>query len=90
MKVARLAAVAILALTTLVVAPRIASASDSGNVMAAINNAVSSFNKGDGQTWKSLCMPSTYIISNIGAGPLSRTVADYTSGGLTPPFILYG
>ena len=25
-----------------------------------------------------------------GADPLSRTVADYTSGGLTPPFVLGG
>lgn len=33
--------------------------------MAVVNNAVSSFNKGDGKTWEALCTSPASIVSNI-------------------------
>jgi hypothetical protein len=56
-----------------------AVASDTGAVMAVINNAVASFNKGDEKTWDGLCTSSASIISNIPPYQYSTTCADWWS-----------
>jgi len=45
--------------------PGKADASDTSDVMTAINSAVASFNKGDGKAWAALCTSPASIVSNI-------------------------
>ena len=61
----RLAAMAVMLLIALVCVPASAGASDNGAVIGVIDNAVSSFNKGDAKTWETLCTTPASIISNI-------------------------
>jgi hypothetical protein len=65
MKTTRLAATALSILMAVVCVPGRAAASDAADVMAVINNAVASFNKGDGKTWEALCTSPASIVSNI-------------------------
>jgi len=65
MKTLRPATLAIAILAAAVCVPARATASDTSGVMATINNAVASFNKGDGKTWETLCTSPASIISNI-------------------------
>lgn len=60
----RLVVLAAIFLTTAVSLPGKAIASDSTDVMATVNSAVTAFNKGDGKTWLTLCAPSAPVISN--------------------------
>jgi hypothetical protein len=61
----RVAASAFVLLAAVLWVPGRAIASDSSGVMATVNNAVASFNKGDGKTWLTLCTSSASVISNI-------------------------
>lgn len=65
MKILRLAAVAVVLVTAVAWMPAPAAASDSSDVMATIDTAISSFNKGDGKSWLATCSSSTSIVSNI-------------------------
>jgi len=65
MKIVRLTAIAFAVLTTSLCVPAAAIASDKSDVVAVINNAVASFNKGDEKTWESLCTSPASIVSNI-------------------------
>jgi hypothetical protein len=80
MKQLRLAALIGMTLLAAVIwAQSKASAADTSGVMAVINGAVASFNKGDGKTWESLCTSPAYIISNIPPYQYSTTCADWWS-----------
>ncbi|MBV8344440.1 MAG: hypothetical protein JO190_05525 [Candidatus Eremiobacteraeota bacterium] len=80
MKQVLLAVVAGVILSAAVVfAPSRANASDTTGVMAVINGAVASFNKGDAKTWESLCTSPAYIISNIPPYQYSTTCAAWWS-----------
>jgi hypothetical protein len=66
MKVVRLAAAALVILTSVLYAPGRAMASDKSDVMAVINSAVSAFNSGDMKSWVALCTSSSSpVVSNI-------------------------
>ncbi len=71
----RLAALA-LVMTAVIWFPGTAIASDSSDVMATVNTAIASFNKGDGKTWLTLCTASAPVISNI-PPYLYRSCADW-------------
>jgi hypothetical protein len=58
-------AVSAFVMTAVTWVPGTAIASASSDVMATVNTAVASFNKGDGKTWLTLCTSSASIISNI-------------------------
>lgn len=65
MKLIRPAALAVVLLAAATCVPARTVASDSSDVMALINSAVASFNKGDGKAWEALCAPSAPVVSNI-------------------------
>lgn len=65
MKLVRVAAVAIIVLAAVMWAPGKATASDSSDVMAAVNGAVAAFNKGDGTAWEARCAASAPVIDGI-------------------------
>jgi ketosteroid isomerase-like protein len=65
MKIVRLAVMVAAVLTAFVCLPGRAVASDKSDVMAVINNAVASFNKGDMKTWEALCTSNAPVVSNI-------------------------
>jgi len=61
----RLTAAALVFLAAVLWLPGRALASDTSGVMATVNGAVASFNKGDEKTWLTLCTSSAPVISNI-------------------------
>ncbi len=75
----RFGVLALAILMAIVCMPGKAAASDTGAVMAVINSAVTSFNKGDEKAWDGLCTPSASIISNIAPYQYSTTCADWWS-----------
>lgn len=79
MKMARFGVLTVAVLMAVLCVPGRAAASDTGAVMAVINSAVASFNKGDEQTWDGLCTPSASIISNIPPYQYSTSCADWWS-----------
>ena len=79
----RAAVAAIAVLAALVCIPGRAPASDNSDVIAVINDAVASFNKGDGKTWETLCTSPAYIICNIPPYQYSTTCADWWSAHAT-------
>jgi hypothetical protein len=65
MNVVRLSAAAIMVMAAVICFPVRATASDKSDVMALINSAVASFNKGDMKGWEALCASSSPVVSNI-------------------------
>jgi hypothetical protein len=76
MKIVRPAAILIAVLTAGVAVPGRATASDNGDVMAVVNSAVTSFNKGDMKSWEALCAPNAPVVDNI-APYIYATCADW-------------
>jgi len=65
MKSVKLAVMAITVLMAVVCAPWRATAADNSAVMAVVNGAVASFNKGDMKTWETFCTSPASIVSNV-------------------------
>ncbi len=61
----RLAVLAVAMAFAVVCAPKPAAASDSSDVMSAINKAVAAFNKGDMKTWTASCASPSSVIDDF-------------------------
>lgn len=64
MRIFRLTSIAIAILGGALCLPGTATASDQSAVIAVVNNAVASYNKGDGKSWAALCAPQAPVINN--------------------------